>query len=567
MKNLFKSYTIYFMRYRLQSLLAILGILLSTISLVGLLYAIQLLLENLLIEAAITLITFFLIKEIANAIKEYYLYYIGLNTLQELRNQFITQLSYQDLNFFKHSNTYKVLSDFNIYSLLIYNTIIKTMPNFIQTILIITALILYMLYFSPKLTLYSLLFLPLILSPFLYLKYRKNSYSSFLKKSTKFVSLHLNKLFSTIKTIKLNTTEEEENKKFIQEHQKSINLLLQYIRRSTLNSLFLKIFASIIVGLAIYFITDQMELDQNRTEELLSFLISLSILSLFIISTFNLSIKLKDALIANETIKDLLEKKPNILSGEIKLQDKIKHLSIMNSSLKDDGKLVLNSISLGVDRGESITLIGDINAGNSYLINLLLRLCDPNEGEIIINEKYNLKELTLNSLHKKIAYIAQDFYLFNATIAQNIAYGEEFNETKVKKALKRANALEFIENLEHGINTILSDNGDNLSKGQRESIALARALYKEPDVLILDETTSSIVNNKSEEALIQKALEELKHEVITITVTHKLTTRLTSIERADAILVFKNGKIVCRGQHQDLIKECSEYQRLAKLLI
>jgi len=190
-----------------------------------------------------------------------------------------------------------------------------------------------------------------------------------------------------------------------------------------------------------------------------------------------------------------------------------------------------------------------------------VRFYDPSEGEIIINEKYNLKELTLESLHKKIAYVTQRIYIFNDSIAQNVAYGEEFSKERVKEALAKAHALEFIEKLDNGIDTILSENGNNLSGGQRQRIALARAIYKQPDILILDEATSAL-DNKSE-ALIQKALEALKHEMITITVAHRLST----IENCDAILVFKEGEIICRGQHLDLIEECEEYQKLAKTLI
>ena len=163
-------------------------------------------------------------------------------------------------------------------------------------------------------------------------------------------------------------------------------------------------------------------------------------------------------------------------------------------------------------------------------------------------------------MHNNIAYVTQRIYIFNDTIANNIAYGEEMDRDRVIEALKKAHALEFVDKLDKGIDTILSENGKNLSGGQRQRIALARAIYKAPDILILDEATSAL-DNKSE-ALIQQALEALKPHMITITVAHRLST----IENADAILVFKEGKIVCRGQHQDLINDCSEYQKLAKIL-
>jgi subfamily B ATP-binding cassette protein MsbA len=120
--------------------------------------------------------------------------------------------------------------------------------------------------------------------------------------------------------------------------------------------------------------------------------------------------------------------------------------------------------------------------------------------------------------------------------------------------------LEFVEKLDEGIDTLLFENGNNLSGGQRQRIALARALYKEPSVLILDEATSAL-DNKSE-VLIQKALDSLKDEMITITVAHRLST----IENSDTILVFRGGEIVCCDTHQNLLKECLEYQKLAKIL-
>jgi len=258
---------------------------------------------------------------------------------------------------------------------------------------------------------------------------------------------------------------------------------------------------------------------------------------------------------------ELLNTQPTIQSGTIELNEPIKHISVLNASLSYNTKQALNGVSLGVDKGESIALVGDSGAGKSSLINLLVRFYDPSEGEIMVNEKYNIKELTLESLHQRVAYVTQRIYIFNDTIAHNIAYGQEFDEKRVIEALQKAHALEFIEELEEGIHTMLSENGNNLSGGQRQRIALARAIYKKPDILILDEATSAL-DNKSE-ALIQKALEALRSEIITITVAHRLST----IENSDAILVFKAGKIVCRGQHEELIQECEEYQKLAKVLV
>jgi len=219
----------------------------------------------------------------------------------------------------------------------------------------------------------------------------------------------------------------------------------------------------------------------------------------------------------------------------------------------------LKHISLQAKKGQSIALVGDSGAGKSSLVNLLVRFYDPSSGTILINNT-DIKTFTLTSLHKKIAYVTQRIYIFNDTIAANVAYGEVIDEERVIEALKKAYAMEFIDKLDHGIHTMLSENGNNLSGGQRQRIALARALYKRPDILILDEATSAL-DNKSE-ALIQKALQELKSQMITFTVAHRLST----IEEADTILVFQEGEIVCRGPHETLLQECQAYQKLARNL-
>ena len=251
-------------------------------------------------------------------------------------------------------------------------------------------------------------------------------------------------------------------------------------------------------------------------------------------------------------------KKANVRSGEIELKEKITHLSVLHILVEKNKNIILNNISLGADKGERIALIGDIEREKNSLGNLLIRAYDPNEGEIIVNEKYNIKDLTLESLQQRISYISQPIEFKKDTIAQNIAYNQTYDEQKVKKALKKVHALEFVEELEEGVETILSKNGENLSEGERQVIALARAIYKEPDILIYEEITFAI--DPKNETLIQQALRELKSEMIIISITHQLS----SLKNADAILLFKDGKIVCRGQHEILIDECEEYQKATK---
>ena len=321
----------------------------------------------------------------------------------------------------------------------------------------------------------------------------------------------------------------------------------------------MEILGSVAIGLVIYIGGTEVIEGRMTVGAFFAFATALFMLYTPIKRISSLYNQAQDAIVANERMFELLNQEPTIVSGKKKLAEKVKQLSFMHISLNYDDKVALNDVSAGVERGESIALVGDSGAGKSSFVNMLVRFYDPSSGEILINGR-DIKNFTFESLHQKIAYVTQRIYIFNDTIAQNVAYGQEFDEKKVIKALEKAYALEFIKNLENGINTMLTENGNNLSGGQRQRIALARAIYKEPDILILDEATSAL-DNKSE-ALIQKALEALKPNMMTLTVAHRLST----IENSDAILVFKEGKIICRGQHADLIEECEEYQKLAKVL-
>ncbi len=569
MKNLFKQYLPYLINYKRQFFFAILGMFAVAIGTMGTAQMIKPLLDDIfvakdsemLILMPFVIIAVFSLKGIGQYIQTYYMSFIGLDVVRKLRDNLVTHLTYQDISFFQKMHTGEILSRVTNDIGRIQTVVTKIIPDFIRESLTIIALTSYVIYESPKLAFYFLIIMPLALYPLSLLAKKMQRYSKLSQESTSDMTSRLGEIFSNIEVIKSNSSQKLEGKKFAKENQNVFKYLLKQVKVSALTSPIMEILGSIAIGVVIYI--GGIEVIEGRMTVGAFFAFSAALFMLYtpIKRISKLYNQAQDAVVANERMFELLNNKPTIQSGKIELTEQIKHLSIMHTSLKYGDKTALNNVSVGVDRGESIALVGDSGAGKSSLVNLLVRFYDPSEGEIVINEKYNLKDLTLESLHQKIAYVTQRIYIFNDTIAQNVAYGQEFDETKVKKALQKAHALEFIEALENGINTMLTENGNNLSGGQRQRIALARAIYKEPDVLILDEATSALDNNS--EALIQKALDALKHEMITITVAHRLST----IENSDAILVFKNGKIVCRGQHEDLISECEEYQKLAKVLI
>ncbi len=569
MKNLFKQYLPYLANYKRQFLFAILGMLAVAVGTMGTAQMIKPLLDDIfvakdadmLMVMPFIIIAVFSLKGIGQYIQTYYMSFIGLDVVRKLRDNLVTHLTYQDISFFQKMHSGEILSRVTNDIGRIQSVVTKIIPDFIRESLTIIALTGYVIYESPKLAFYFLIIMPIALYPLSVLAKKMKRYSKLSQESTSDMTSRLGEIFSNIEVIKSHSSQKLESQKFAKENQNVFKYLLKQVKVAALTSPLMEILGSVAIGVVIYIGGTEVIEERMTVGAFFAFSAALFMLYTPIKRISNLYNQAQDAVVANERMFELLNTEPSIKSGKIELKEQIKHLSVLNSSLKYGDKLALNHVSLGVDRGESIALVGDSGAGKSSLVNLLVRFYDPSEGEILINDKYNLKDLTLESLHQKVAYVTQRIYIFNDTIAQNVAYGQLFNEEKVKEALKKAHALEFIEGLEDGINTMLSENGNNLSGGQRQRIALARALYKEPDILILDEATSAL-DNKSE-ALIQKALEALKHEIITITVAHRLST----IEKSDAILVFKNGEILCRGQHQELINECEEYQKLAKILV
>jgi subfamily B ATP-binding cassette protein MsbA len=215
---------------------------------------------------------------------------------------------------------------------------------------------------------------------------------------------------------------------------------------------------------------------------------------------------LQNAIAANERLKEIFNLKPQITSGNKKLSH-IEQIEFKNVTLKYGDKTALKNITFVAKKPIKVGLVGDSGGGKSSFVSLIMRFYEVSEGEILINDT-NIKNVNIQNLREKIAYIPQNVHIFNDTIAANVAYAKVIDEEKVGVALKKANLLDFVESLPEGIHTILQENGSNLSGGQKQRIAIARALYKNPDVLILDEATSAL-DNKSE-AVIMDAINNLK---------------------------------------------------------
>jgi subfamily B ATP-binding cassette protein MsbA len=220
----------------------------------------------------------------------------------------------------------------------------------------------------------------------------------------------------------------------------------------------------------------------------------------------------------------------------------------------------LRDINLNIPEGKTVALVGRSGSGKSTIASLMTRFYDVDNGSIQL-DGHDIREYTLASLRDQVALVSQNVHLFNDSVANNIAYArnEEYSREDIEKAAKMAYAMDFINKMDNGLDTIIGENGVLLSGGQRQRIAIARALLRDSPILILDEATSAL-DTESERA-IQAALDELQKNRTSLVIAHRLST----IEKADEIVVVEDGRIVERGSHQDLLEHRGVYAQLHKM--
>lgn len=208
--------------------------------------------------------------------------------------------------------------------------------------------------------------------------------------------------------------------------------------------------------------------------------------------------------------------------------------------------LVINDLTLTLQQGSVTAVVGSSGAGKSTITNLLLRLYDPDKGRILVNDR-DLREYDIGSFRDRIGYVGQEPFVFNASIRENISFGGVFSDVEIEFASKLAHAHQFILNLPEKYDTIIGDKGMKLSGGEKQRIVIARAMVRKPELLILDEATSSLDNIS--EAIVQQAIEEVAQECTTLVIAHRLST----IRNVNWIYVLDMGKVVEEGRHEDLI--------------
>jgi subfamily B ATP-binding cassette protein MsbA len=564
LREFFRRFAPYFKDYIPRFVQAGIGALLVAASTAGITYLIRDVLDEIFIardrHALVVLpaivVGLYLLQSVGRYAQIYQLAWIGEDIVRRIRNRLLDHVLGLDLAFFFGFRGGELISRVTNDIARIRYAVSQSVAVVARESLVIVALICVAIYQSPELAFYGLVVLPAAAYPLLLIARRVKRLAHRSQEKDADITARLSEIFNSVEIIKAHHSEAFEMRRFERDTLEFRRINMKGVRTRELTSPLMEFIGAIAVALVIWFGGRQVIEGQLTAGQFMSFAAAL-----FMIYTpvKRMSVAYNgmfDAVAASERIFSLMERTPSITSGDRRLDGPVETVEFRDVGLSYQEVGALRGVSLRVDRGETVALVGDSGGGKTSLVNLILRLYDPSSGQVLVNG-IDTRELDLRDLRARIGIVTQRVYIFNDTVAANVAYGSEVDPVRVRTALERAGAWDFVSSLGGGVDAVLDEFGTNLSGGQRQRLAIARALYKDPDILILDEATSALDNRT--EAAIQDALRSVIRGKITFLIAHRLST----VDIATRIVVLSGGRVVGAGSKQSLLEECPEYRRLA----
>ncbi len=562
LKDVLIRFKPFYKKYKKEFAIAIFGMILTSIGTAGSFASLKPILDYIFVEKneallytlPFLLVVIYILKNLGFYLQTYYLSFIGMDTLRILRFEVLKNLLRLDIDFFKRNRNGELVSrctnDINALQSIVSNII----PDFFRELLTIVGLLIVVFYQSPTLAFFALVVLPCAIFPLVHFARKLKKYARSIQETNSDLLSRLSEIFSNIELIKASNTQNKESEKFAKQNNELCRLNLKSTRIDALTSPLMEIIGSL--GVAAVIIIGGREVIHGAMSvgSFFAFITALFAIYTPLKRLSSLYGKLQGAIAASERTFYLLDLEPQILNGSKNLEsiERVKFKQV-EFAYENPYKSVLKDINFEFNKGEILALVGTSGGGKSSIINLLMRFYDKQKGEILLND-LDISEFSIESLHDRIGLVTQNIYLFNDSFAENIAYSEKPNEEKIIKALKLANAYDFVQEM-GGIYAEIKEHGKNLSGGQKQRIAIARALYKNPDLLIFDEATSAL-DNESEKAIIE-TIENLKKDRLILMIAHRLST----IENADKIAVIDQGQMIATGTNEELLQSCELYQK------
>ena len=517
-----------------------------------------------LLNICIIIVVAFFIKNFAGYAQSNLMMYIEWGLTKDIRNALYRHIHELPLAYFTNERTGNLISRIMNDVPVINTGISATFQTMIREPLLIVVYLMITIMISWKLTLMAAVVVPFVLVIITRVGKRVRRESGMVQETLADLTSVLHETISGVKVVKAFGMEEFENRKFANEGLRSFKTILRVTKIRNLASPATEFLSAAVGGVIVWYGGVQVLSNESmKASEFLGFLFAMFQLMPPIKELSTVNNRIQEASAAGKRVFETLDTEPNIKNAlnAVSIPEFRESIEFRDVSFRyGDGDIVLADINVTIRKGEVVAIVGPSGAGKSTLVDLVPRFYDPTSGSIAI-DGLDLRAVNLKSLRDKIGIVTQETILFNDTVRNNIAYGLVNCPVEgIIDAARAANAHNFITEMPKGYDSIIGERGVKISGGERQRLALARAILKNPPLLILDEATSAL--DTESEILVQQAIEHLMTGRTSIVIAHRLST----VQHADRILVLEAGRIVEVGKHETLLQNPSGlYKKLYDL--
>ncbi|HPI38272.1 MAG TPA: ABC transporter ATP-binding protein [Ignavibacteriaceae bacterium] len=496
----------------------------------------------------------FLAKNVFGYMQSYFLAHVEQGVMKDLRNQAYRHLHQLPMSFFKNERVGNLISRLTNDVNVVLSSISVAFFNLIREPLSILVFLGIAFSISWQMTLFALIILPFSMVIIGWIGIKLRTVSTFIQEKMADITSVIQETISGVKVVKAFGMEEFENKKFEKETRSFFKLNLRITRIRNFSSPITEILSVMVGVIIIYYGGKLVLVDQTlKASEFLGFLFAIFQLMPPIKELSSVNNRIQESSAAGDRIFEIIDTEPGIKDSSAPVKvDRLKEKIVFEGvsfHYDDSDELILDNVSFEVKKGEIVAFVGPSGSGKTTLVDLIPRFFDPTAGRIVI-DGVDIKNISLSDLRRLMGIVTQETILFNETIKNNIAYGwDDCQLDKVIEVSKTANAHNFIMETPHGYDTMIGERGLKLSGGQRQRLSIARALLKDPQIMIFDEATSALDNES--EILVQEAIDRLMANRTTFVIAHRLST----IRNASKIVVLDEGKIVQVGTHDELLTD------------